>query len=110
MRFSAFLFAAFSINAFAGANGGDYCPIPKLEPGVPANVRLEYIDKTFCGVALIGGRYQKLSEVTDWQEESAVTCQSASVCHKTIKYYSAKGEEKEPYVINFSGPKTRKGA
>ena len=110
VRFLAFLFSVFSLYAVAGPSDGDSCIIPKLEPGVPANVRLEYIDKKFCGVALIDGHYQKLTDITSWQEESRVTCENAFACHKIIKYYSAYSEEQEPYIINFSGPKTRKGA
>lgn len=106
MRRPAIFFAVLSLNAIAGTDG-DYCTIPKLEPGIPAEVSLEYIDKTFCGFALIGGHYQKLDDIIRREEISEVSCDSASACHKTIKYFSKSDVDQEPYIIIFSGPKTR---
>lgn len=96
--------SALSSALVVASENSDSCPIPKLEPGVPANVHLKHIDKNYCGIALIGGRYQKLSEITRRQEESRVTCDSESVCHKTIKYYLG-DDDKTPYIIEFSGPR-----
>ena len=83
--------------------GEDSCPIPKLEPGVPANVRLKHIGKRYCGIALVNGKYQKLSEISMRTEESPIACDSDLACHKTIKYYL--DERSAPYIIQFNGPK-----
>ena len=81
----------------------DSCPIPKLEPGVPANVRLKHIGKRYCGIALVNGKYQKLSEISIRTEESPIACDNDWACHKTIKYYL--DDSSAPYIINFNGPK-----
>ena len=103
-KLTAILFSVFASTLVSASDNGDYCSIPKLEPGVPANVRLKYIDKGYCGIALIGGRYQKLSEITSRQEESRVTCDNETLCHKTVRYY-LKDNDQSPYIIQFSGPK-----
>ena len=43
---------------------GDYCVIPKLEKGKPTIVDVPYIDKPFCGMAMIDRHYVRLSEFT----------------------------------------------
>ena len=106
----AFYLACVSLTALASGQDGGFCVIPKLVPGVPAQVSLEYIDKPFCGVALIDGHYQKLADITVRQEESDVTCTSSSSCRKTVHYFSRNEAQKDPYVIIFSGPKSQAGA
>lgn len=96
--------AACSIPAIASSDGG-YCTIPKLVPGIPSEVTLENIETPFCGFALIEGRYQKLADVTDHHVEGRVTCSNTGLCKKSVQYFSRNENKKDPYIINFSGPK-----
>lgn len=101
--------AMVSINAFA-TQEGSFCAIPRLTPGVPVEVHLEYIEKPFCGMALIDGRYQKLSDITGKRDEGEVACKTPALCSKVVRYYPRNADRQEPYVIIFTGPKTPIGS
>jgi hypothetical protein len=87
---------------------GDYCAIPKLEQGKPTVVEVPYIDKPFCGTALIDRHYVHLTEFTKVHEETPVSCSSDALCTKTFRYYLDEKRETEPYIIIFQGPKQPK--
>lgn len=89
---------------------GDYCVIPKLEQGKPTIVDVPYIDKPFCGMALIDRHYVRLSEFTKAHEETPVSCATDASCTKTSRYYLDEKRETEPYIIIFQGPKQPKSA
>ncbi len=97
------LAAALPFGAIAGE--GDYCAIPKLVQGVPTVVDVPYIDKPFCGMALIDRHYVRLSEITKSQDETPVSCSAEGACTKTTRYYTDEMRESQPYIIIFQGPK-----
>lgn len=81
---------------------GDFCQIARLEAGATAEVNLPYIDKQYCGAALIDGKYVRLSDITDHMIEGPVSCTDNARCSKTNRYITKSGVE---YVIVFKGPK-----
>lgn len=93
----------------AAAAEGDYCVIPKLVQGKPTLVDVPYIDKPFCGMALIDRHYVRLSEITKVHEET-VSCTAEGSCTKTSRYYLDEDRQTEPYIIIFQGPKQPKSA
>ena len=64
MRIIAGALALVAVTGLAHANNenGEYCAIPKLEQGVATTVEVPYIDKPFCGTALIDKHYVRMAE------------------------------------------------
>ena len=81
---------------------GDFCQIARLDADAPAEVNLPYIDKQYCGAALIDGKYVRLADITDRMTEGPVSCTDNAHCSKTNRYITKGGIE---YVIVFKGPK-----
>ncbi len=104
----AIILSAIPIITFAAE--GDYCVIPKLVQGKPTIVDVPYIDKPFCGMALIDRHYVRLSEFTKSHDETPVSCTTDASCTKTSRYYLDEKRETEPYIIIFQGPKQPKSA
>jgi hypothetical protein len=99
-----------ALPTLASAEDGEYCVIPKLVLGVPTTVEVPYIDKPFCGMALIDSHYVRLSEISKATEEGLVSCASDASCIKTLRYYRDEAKSTEPYIIIFQGPRHRKSA
>lgn len=108
MRVIAALLASMPI--LASAADGEYCVMPRLQAGVPATVEVEYIDKPFCGIAMIENRYVRLDEVAKSKEIGNVRCSSAESCTRTNRYYTDEKPASAPYIIIFHGPKNRRDA
>ncbi|MBZ0095998.1 MAG: hypothetical protein K8H75_11620 [Sulfuricella sp.] len=51
---------------------GNYCVIPRLVAGVPAEVPVPYIGKPFCGAAIIDNKYVRLDDVAPRKQEGVV--------------------------------------
>ena len=89
---------------------GEYCVIPKLTPGVPTRVDLEYIGKSFCGMAIVDRKYVRLDEITKEKIEGATECRSDNQCQRTTKYFTDESRATAPFIIIFQGPKQQRDA
>lgn len=107
MRVNTVALIAWAFPLLVIADGGEYCVIPKLTPGMPTTVPLEYIEKPFCGVALIDHHYVRLDDVIKAKDEGAIECAPNSTCTKTNRYYQDEQRTTPPYIIIFKGPKRK---
>lgn len=81
----------------------NFCVIPRLVAGVPADVAVPYIDKPFCGAAIIDNKYVRLDDVAPRKQEGAVECSDTGDCLKTNRYFAR--DTNAEYIIIFHGPK-----
>lgn len=106
MRVTAVVLACCFIAGSAfGGEEGDFCSIPLLVPGVPELVQLPNIDKEFCGMARISGKYVLLDDVTSRKDVGSTECSSDGTCRKTVRYYPKANDNSPPFIIIFAGPK-----
>ena len=104
----AFLLAALPALASASSESGDYCVIPKLTLGVPTTIEVSYIEKPFCGMAMIEKRYVRMSELSKAVEEGTPECSSETFCTKTMRFYLDEAKATTPYILIFHGPRHRR--
>lgn len=104
--------ALLTLPAIASANNdaGDYCVIPKLVQGEATTIEVPYIDKPFCGTAMIDKRYVRMSEFAKASEESEPQCSSEAFCTKVLRFYQDEAKATQPYILIFFGPRHRKSA
>lgn len=76
-----------------------------LVRGQATTVDVPYIDKPFCGVAMIDHRYVRLNEIAKAKDEEPATCVSDIHCTRTSRYYLDEDRLTEPFIIIFQGPK-----
>ncbi len=112
MRIIAGALALVAVTGFAHANNenGEYCAIPKLEQGVATTVEVPYIDKPFCGTALIDKHYVRMAEFAKATDEGEPQCSSESFCTRVFRFYRDKEKTTTPYILIFHGPRHRKSA
>ena len=107
MQLRRFLLAGVSAaltSTFANAaDEGDFCVIPKLQAGIPAEIPVPYIDKPYCGMAIIGQKYVRLSEVAELKEQGTPVCTASGDCTKTYLYVGK--DRGDTYTLIFKGPK-----
>lgn len=101
----AFLFSSLSLFAHAGADAVGYCTIPRLEPGVPTMVEVPYIEKPFCGTAIINQQYVRMESFAKVTESSELRCSSDDLCTRVIRYFRDEAKATPPYILIFRGPK-----
>ena len=101
---------AFACSAPTMALADEYCVIPKLTPGVPTRVDLEYIGKQFCGMAIVDKKYVRLDEIVKETVEGATECSGDQMCRRTTRYYTDDARAAAPFIIIFQGPKQRRDA
>ena len=111
VRFIAALWLS-SLASLANAknDAGDYCVIPKLVQGEATTVEVPYIDKPFCGTAMIDKHYVRMSEFAKATEEGEPQCSSDSFCTKVLRFYQDEAKASKPYILIFFGPRHRKSA
>ena len=102
--------AALSSLANANNDTGEYCVIPKLVQGEATTVEVPYIDKPFCGTAMIDKHYVRMSEFAKATEESEPQCSSESFCTKVLRFYQDEAKATKPFILIFFGPQHRKSA
>lgn len=104
--------ALFTLPVIASANNdaGEYCVIPKLVQGEATTVEVPYIDKPFCGTAMIDKHYVRMEDFAKASEESEPQCSSESFCTKVLRFYRDEAKATKPYILIFFGPRHRKSA
>ena len=107
---TALLLVALPILASANNEAGEYCVIPKLVQGEATTVEVPYIDKPFCGMAMIDKNYVRMEEFAKVTEESEPQCSSESFCTKVLRFYQDEAKSSKPYILIFFGPRHRKSA
>lgn len=103
------LLSFLSAFGIAYSEEADFCAIPRLVAGVPEVVQLPSIDKEFCGMALINNKFVKLADITERIEADEASCSTVSgSCKRMVRYFQ-KDASAPPYIIIFTGPKTKQG-
>lgn len=102
--------AALPVLASANNDSGEYCVIPKLVQGEATTLEVPYIDKPFCGTAMIDKHYVRMSEFAKATEESEPQCSSESFCTRVLRFYQDEAKTTKPYILIFFGPRHRKPA
>ncbi len=102
------LLALLSPMAYAG--GGDYCVIPVLYQGRSTVVDVPDISKPFCGTAIIGNHYVRMSDVAKATDESDPKCTTETLCTKVLRFYADEAKATPPYTLILMGPRHGKAA
>lgn len=102
------LLASLLSSALAQTDESEFCAIPQLEPGVATSIEVPYIDKPFCGMALIGKRYVQMTEFAKAVEESETQCASDSFCTRVLRFFRDSEKATDPYILIFHGPRHEK--
>lgn len=90
------------------ANGedlGEFCAIPKLQRGVVTTVDVPYIEKPFCGTALIDHHYVRMESFAKVTEVEEPRCLSDDVCTRVYRFYTDEAKTTAPYTLVVRGPR-----
>lgn len=107
---AAFALVCIPAISLANTESGEFCAIPKLVQGEATTVEVPYIDKPFCGTAMIDKHYVRMSEFAKVTEESEPQCSTDAFCTKVLRFYQDEAKSSKPYILIFFGPRHRKSA